>query len=152
MQNWPWIEQSDTTTVLLQVSIQTAHFYSITAGNVGNNHNISDIHWRLVAILKICKLRKMLKDDKVSLGFMIRNISRTIFHTKMLVIPYFQVHPNIPHILPDYSPFFMRSIRCLLCGSFYKSILDKSKINVFKLNLFQKSVKSIFLVLLSIIS
>ena len=22
----------------------------------------------------------------------------------MLVIPYFQVQPNIPHILPDYSP------------------------------------------------
>ena len=41
----------------------------------------------------------MLKDDKVSsLGFMIRNISRTIFHQKMLVIPYFQVQPNIPHI------------------------------------------------------
>ena len=43
------------------------------------------------------KIKKNADDRLSSLKFMIRDISRTIFHYKMLVIPYCQVQPNIRH-------------------------------------------------------
>ena len=41
-------------------------FIKLQQKNMANKHYISQIQVRLAAILKICKLRKMLKGDKVS--------------------------------------------------------------------------------------
>ena len=52
----------------------------------------------MLAMLRICKLRKMLNNYKLSsLEFIISDISRTIFHYKMLVVLYLQDQPNIRH-------------------------------------------------------
>ena len=52
----------------------------------------------ILAISRMCKLRKILNHDRLSsLKFIVRDISATIFHYKMFATLYFQVQPNIKH-------------------------------------------------------
>ena len=67
----------------------------------GNTHQFKLIHNMYInnnTIRRMCKLRKMLNDDRLSsLKFIIETSLEQYSTIKKLVIPYIQVQPNIRH-------------------------------------------------------